>query len=89
MTTKRQIKETNFLAIISAAFIVVLAFTMYLTKIYNSEASIYQREILNIEKQSESTEVTSIETDLENTDLSNLDKELTDIEKELESAELE
>ena len=89
MATKRQIRETNFLAILSAAFIVVLAFTMYLTRIYNSESSVYQRELVNLTKQSESTEVESIESDLNSTDLSNLDQELADIEKELEFTELE
>ncbi len=89
MATKKQINDTNFLAIVSAVLIVVLAFTMYFTKIYNSEASVYKRELLELNKQSESTEVESIEKDLDNTDLSNLDQELTDIEKELDSAELE
>jgi len=36
-----------------------------------------------LESQSESDEVASIEADLENTDLGNIDKEITDIEAEI------
>ena len=89
MSKKKYNNDMNFLAILSAVLIVVFAFTMYLTKLYNSEASVYQREISSLKKQSESTEIESIEKDLSNTDLTNLDQELADIESELESAELE
>jgi len=89
MSTKKQIEDTNFLAIISAVLIVVFAITMYLTKVYSSEALDYERDLSNLKRQSQSTEVENIEKDLTNTDLTNLDQELADIEKELDSAELE
>ena len=44
-----------------------------------------EAEVVELEEQGSSDEINAIEADLEETDLSNLDKELSDIESELET----
>jgi len=86
---KKYSDDKNFLGILSAVLIIIFAITIYLSKLYKSDALDYEKSLRDLTKQSESTEVESIEKDLNNTDLTDLDKELADIEKELDAAELE
>lgn len=75
-------KNNNSILALSAILFVVLAITLYLVNSYYS----FNREIKTLRTTSVSTEVVDIETDLNNTDLSNLDRELQDIENEINSA---
>jgi len=47
----------------------------------------YEKEITNLETLSSSNETSDIEQDLQNTDLNDIDKELGDIENEINTSE--
>ena len=76
-------KNSNSMILMLSLFLfIVLAITLYLTTTYRTE--LFSREIKQAMTQSDSTEVEDIEKDLLNTDLDGLDKELQDIEEELD-----
>ncbi|MGB6839338.1 MAG: hypothetical protein WBE27_03675 [Microgenomates group bacterium] len=77
--------KKNTILILAVALVFFAALAFWLTK-YKPSNIFFQREIQKLETQSSSDEVGAIEGDLEETDLSNLDKELGDIEKEIEAA---
>jgi len=73
---------------LAAILVVTLGFmAIYLTKKPKGPASVTEsdKEIQEIQQQSKSDEVMEIEKDLYTTDLNDLDKELQDIENELET----
>jgi len=82
-------KTTLFLA---AVVLILLGIMVYVfnRRVFRRQRAVipvspYQQEIGVIETQSGSDDVQSIEYDLNTTDLNNLDKELTDIQNELNS----
>jgi len=77
-----KIDNKNFLLILAAAAIIFLSITAYY--LGNSDTA-FKQEIVKLQNQSTSSEIDTIEEDLLDTDLSGLDKELSDIEKEIEA----
>ena len=78
-----KVTKNNFVLILAAATIIFLGISAYFLS--NSDAS-FKQEIAKLKTQSSSNEVGSIEQDILGTDLSGLDKELSDIEKEINAA---
>lgn len=82
------IKNNNiFLAILGLALVVIILIAVLLK--YNPQIKTnlpQDRNTKVLQEQSNSTDVESIEKDINATDLSDLDKELSDIEKELDAA---
>ncbi len=78
-----KVTKNNFVLILTVAVIIFLGIFAYFFS--NSDIS-FKQEIAKLKTQSSSNEVGSIEQDILGTDLSNLDKELSEIEKEIEAA---
>lgn len=80
-----KLTEKKFLFILAAILVVAMGF-MAITLGSKSEKTDtgIEEELTEINKQSQSDEISAIESDLNGTDLSNIDKELQDIENELE-----
>ncbi len=74
-------KNTILILSLAVVFFGVIAYL-----ITTGGFSSFNREINKIKKQSSSDEIEAIEKDLQATDLSDIDKELEDIENELEAA---
>ena len=80
-------KKKNTILILAAILVILLGATAYwLSTSDYGENLVFTRELKQIEKQSSSDEVEAIEKDLLETDLSGIDKELKDIEAELDAA---
>ncbi len=80
-------KKKNTILILAAILVILLGATAYwLSTNGYGENLVFTRELKQIEKQSSSDEVEAIEKDLLETDLSGIDKELEDIEAELDAA---
>ncbi len=77
-----KISKNNFILILTAAAIIFIGIFAYFL---NSSDLTFKQEVAKLKTQSTGSEVGSIEQDILDTDLSNLDKELTDIEKEIET----
>ena len=77
-----KIDNKNFLLILAAATIIFLSITAFY--LGNSDTT-FKQEIIKLQNQSTSSEIDTIEEDLLDTDLTGLDKELSDIEKEIEA----
>ncbi|KKQ52737.1 hypothetical protein A2865_04190 [Candidatus Woesebacteria bacterium RIFCSPHIGHO2_01_FULL_39_17] len=81
------VSRKNFLIFLAAILVVALGF-MALTLAKQQKlptTNTYQREITKMQSQSDSDRVNDIENDLNETDFSDVDKELQDIDKELNS----
>lgn len=83
------VSRKNFIIFLSAILVVGFAY-MALTLTQQSlktkrTLSVAEKEILQIKEQSTSDELEDIEKDLIETDLIDIDKELQDIERELEA----
>jgi hypothetical protein len=80
--------KKNSLIIFAGAMVVLTGFIAMslIQKPSPAQPTQFDREIKQIETQSDSDEISAIEKDLMQTDLNNLDKELEDIENELEAA---
>lgn len=76
-------KNTILTLALTVVFFGVIA---YLLTTGGLSLSSFDREINKIKTQSSSDEIEAIEKDLQETDLSDIDKELGDIERELEAA---
>lgn len=83
------VSKKNFLILLSAILIVALPImAMTLSKRQTKQPvpkDNYEQEIRSIQSQSTSDNLVEIERDLSNTDFSQIDKELQDIENELNS----
>lgn len=77
-----KVTKNNFLLILTVAVIIFLGIFAYF---FNSSDTTFKQEIVKLKTQSSSNEVESIEQDILGTDLSGLDKELSEIEKEIEA----
>ena len=77
------ISKKNFLIILAAALVVAFGIMALSLANRSKKAFSYETEIKSIQKQSDSDSVEAIEKDLDKTDLSDIDKELQDIDKEL------
>lgn len=75
----------NLLIILAAAVILLSAWVYYMSQVNQSTVSDSEREFRAVTQQSASDETEAIEKDLNETDFEDLDKELTDIEAELEA----
>ncbi len=73
----------NTIIILAATSIIFIAIGFLLTNRESAEKMRVESEIRQMESQSSSDEVGAIEKDLDDTDLSDLDRELQDIEAEL------
>jgi hypothetical protein len=81
-------KHKTLIVVLAAALIIILGGLAYLLSSGKLTSSIpFEREVAQYETMSESDELDAIETDLNNTELQNLDKELVDIQAELEASE--
>ncbi len=83
----RIVSNKNHIALLAGVLIVamvIMALVMRRTNVIVFQP--YEVEIQQLEEQSTSDEINSIEEDLLNTDLSDLDRELQEIDQELESA---
>ena len=83
------ISKKNFLVFLAALLVVALGFmalTLARKDRVRKPLTASDREIMQIEKQSQSDNVDVIEKDLNETDTIDLDKELQDIENEIETA---
>lgn len=76
----------NTILVLAAVSVILIAITLLLSKRESVEKVRFDSEIKQIETQSSSDEIGAIEKDLEDTDLSDLDRELQDIEAELNQA---
>jgi len=65
--------------------IAALIFVSIAAYFLSNSSTLFQQEIAKFKTQSSSSEIDSIEKDILNTDLSGLDKELTEIEEEIEA----
>lgn len=81
--------KKNFILILSATlvFLVIVALWIYLKNPAITKELTYKKEVQDLKTQSTSNTVESIEKDLSETDLSDIDKELTDIDMELNSTQ--
>jgi len=78
--------QKNTLIALAAIMVVVMGIIAILTIRKPSKApTAFEREVSQITTQSNSDEVSAIEKDLAETDLDDLDKELKEIEAELEA----
>lgn len=74
----------NFMMILAAALVVGMGIMAYLTYFnFGEEPKIADEQAEKLEVQSDSSEVEDIENDLKETEFSDIDKELVDIEAEL------
>ena len=88
------IPRKHTLFFLAALLVVLLGIMAYVQRQKNFASRIsqfiaqspFEREVNQIQEQSESDEVDAIEEDIEETDLSQVDKELKDIERELNQA---
>ena len=81
-------KHKSLIVVLAAALIIILGGLAYLLSSGKLISSIpFEREVAQYETMSASDELDAIETDLNNTELENLDKELVDIQAELEASE--
>lgn len=78
--------KKNTILVLAAALIFFTAVAYWLWSSKYVENLIFSGEIKQIQKQSTSDEVEAIEKDLQETGLSDVDKELEDIEAELNAA---
>lgn len=78
-----KLTKDNFLLILIGAVMVFLGIFAY--SLFKS-GNTYKQEIEKLKTQSSSNEIGSIEQDILDTDLLGLDKELSEIEKEIEAA---
>ena len=82
------VSRRNFIIFLAGILVVALglmAMTLVLqNQIGTSMPETYQQEIQKVQTQSESDNIDAIEKDLMETDLNDLDKELQDIESELQ-----
>jgi hypothetical protein len=79
----------NTTIIVAAIALIMLATVMLLFRDKSMKPisqTQYSSSIEKLQTQSDSTQVSDIERDLNETNLSDLDKEMTDIDKELNSA---
>lgn len=74
--------KNNFVLILAAATVIFLSIIAFFLS--NSDTT-FKQEISKLKTQSSGSEIESIEEDVLGTDLSGLDKELSDIEKEIEA----
>jgi len=84
-----EIRKNNniLLTILGLIFMVIALIAILLTYNTKLKTNLFQdKDTKALQGQSKSTDVESIEEDIDATDLSNLDKELTDIEKELDTS---
>ena len=77
-----KITKNNFLLIMTIAALVFIGITAYFL---SNSSTLFQQEIAKLNTQSSSSEIESIEKDILGTDLSGLDKELSEIEEEIEA----
>ena len=75
----------NLLIVLAAGAIILSAWTYYLSQANRSATTDPEREFAELTRQSSSDDTEEIEADLEETDFEDLDKELVDIETELNS----
>ena len=78
-----KVTKNNFLLILVVATIIFLGISAYF---FSNSDTTFRQDIAKLKTQSSSNEVESIEQDILGTDLTDLDKELSDIEKEIEAA---
>ena len=78
--------KKNTILSLAAVSVVIIAGALILTERKSLKEIRFDNEIKQIETQSSSDEIEAIENDLENTDFSDLDRELQDIELELNQA---
>ena len=78
-----KVTKNNFVLILAAATIIFLGISAYFL---NTSNTTFKQEITKLKTQSSNNEVGSIEQDILGTDLSGLDKELSEIEKEINAA---
>jgi len=77
----------NFLLVLAALLVVALGFMAVKTITKPKTENFDQMELQEIQTQSNSDSLESIDADLKNTDLDNTDKELQDIQRELDSGQ--
>jgi len=75
-----------FVATVLSVLIGIMAYSLW-AKPNPQPPTQYEQELSQIQTQSTSDETAAIETDLQDTDLTALDKELQDIEAELNQAD--
>jgi len=75
--------KKNTILVLAAALIFFATIAYWLSSSKYAENLIFSREIKQIQGQSTSDEIGAIEKDLQETNLSDIDKELEDIEAEL------
>lgn len=75
--------KKNTILVLAVALIFFVAVAYWLSTSGYAENLLFTREIKQAQKQSTSDEIEAIEKDLQETDLSDIDKELEDIEAEL------
>ncbi len=81
------VSRKNFIILLAAILIVGLGFFAINTSKKGVKLpSESDKEIKQIQTQSKSDNLEDIEKDLQNTDLNNIDKELSDIEKEINTS---
>lgn len=80
-----KLTRDKLLLLTTAGLILLLVWLVWQGKITVPGAEKFDFQTTRLESQGTSDEVSSIERDLDATDLSNLDRELTDIERELSS----
>lgn len=79
-------KTNNFMMLLAGFLVVALGIMGYVIYNQNKVLESLDKETLMLNTQSTSDDTTEIEEDLDNTDLDDLDKELIDIEAELNSS---
>lgn len=79
-------KADNSMIILAAVLVLVAGVTAYLLSLYNNRQPTFEEAVTKVETQSQSTKTEDIEKDLEETDFSELDKEVVEIEAELEAS---
>ena len=80
------IKSNNFLTVLAAFLVIALGVMGYV--IYSQDQTLrsLDKQTFTLSKQSNSDETSQIEEDIEDTDFSGLDKEVVDIESEINAS---
>jgi Tfp pilus assembly protein PilO len=78
-------KNNNFMMLLAGFLVVALGIMGYVIYNQNKVLESLDRETLKLNTQSSSDDTAEIQNDLEDTNLNDLDKELIDIEAELNS----